>query len=214
MDGTRYCRRAVIVSDSRLSAETLRMCVETCFDEVEVHVGAAPPNVLDDRNEATFFVSSAEPSKMLALLQETGAIDLSSVVVLLRVGQPVESLEGFAAEIGAAVPETANDSTILKVALAINSEVCILPRDFARKSFRPAATTPEAVLPERVLTPQELRVFDLISYAHNNKLIAEKLGIADSTVRVHVRSIIKKLRVRNRTEVALEALRVRKLQSN
>lgn len=214
MDGTHYCHRAVIVSDSRLSAETLRACLETCFDEVEIHVGAAPTRVLDDGNPVTLFLYSAEPDTMLAQLKEGAVNDLSNVVVLLRVGQSIDDLGSFAAEIGAAVPETAADSSILKVALAINPDVCILPRDFARKSLKAASITLGPTLPERVLTPQELRVFELISHAHNNKLIAEKLGIADSTVRVHVRSIIRKLKMRNRTEVALQGLKVRELQRN
>ncbi|MGZ9174567.1 MAG: response regulator transcription factor, partial [Candidatus Binatia bacterium] len=38
-----------------------------------------------------------------------------------------------------------------------------------------------------------------------NKVIAHELNISESTVKVHLHNIMKKLRVKNRTEVAVKA---------
>ena len=38
---------------------------------------------------------------------------------------------------------------------------------------------------------------------HQNKIIAHRLGISESTVKVHLRNIMKKLNASNRTQVAL-----------
>ncbi len=38
---------------------------------------------------------------------------------------------------------------------------------------------------------------------HQNKIIAHQLGISESTVKVHLRNIMKKLRASNRTQAAL-----------
>jgi DNA-binding NarL/FixJ family response regulator len=53
------------------------------------------------------------------------------------------------------------------------------------------------------LTPRERAVFHLLSAGLPNKLIARELGMAVSTVKIHVHHILKKLNVQNRTEVAI-----------
>jgi two-component system nitrate/nitrite response regulator NarL len=39
----------------------------------------------------------------------------------------------------------------------------------------------------------------------SNKSIARKIGIADATVKVHVKAILRKLQVQNRTQAAIWA---------
>ncbi len=53
------------------------------------------------------------------------------------------------------------------------------------------------------LTPRERSVMDLLRQGMPNKLIGYRLGMAQSTVKVHVHNIITKLNVRNRTEAAV-----------
>ena len=59
-----------------------------------------------------------------------------------------------------------------------------------------------AALPMR-LTPREQAVLDLLRCGTPNKIIAHRLGMSLSTVKAHVHNIIRKLNVRNRTEVAV-----------
>jgi DNA-binding NarL/FixJ family response regulator len=58
---------------------------------------------------------------------------------------------------------------------------------------------------EMALTPRELSVFALLREGKPNKLIAAELKMQESTVKVHVRNIFKKLRVTNRTHAAFVA---------
>jgi DNA-binding NarL/FixJ family response regulator len=58
------------------------------------------------------------------------------------------------------------------------------------------------------LTLRELAVIDLLREGNSNKLIALKLNMRESTVKVHVRNILKKLRVSNRTHAATVANRL------
>jgi DNA-binding NarL/FixJ family response regulator len=55
------------------------------------------------------------------------------------------------------------------------------------------------------LTPSEQRVLDLLSEGKPNKAIARELDIQETTVKVHVRRIMKKLHAANRTQAALVA---------
>ncbi|HJU19095.1 MAG TPA: response regulator transcription factor [Stellaceae bacterium] len=58
------------------------------------------------------------------------------------------------------------------------------------------------------LTHRELAVLQLLREGKSNKLIAALLKMQESTVKVHVRNILKKLRVSNRTQAAAAANRL------
>ena len=53
------------------------------------------------------------------------------------------------------------------------------------------------------LTARERDVLHSLRSGHQNKIIAYELGISESTVKVHLRNIMKKLNASNRTQVAL-----------
>jgi len=55
------------------------------------------------------------------------------------------------------------------------------------------------------LTRRQRDVLGLISQGKSNKLIADALTMSESTVKAHVKQIIKRLRVANRTQAALLA---------
>ena len=58
------------------------------------------------------------------------------------------------------------------------------------------------------LTPQERKVLKLVAEAKTNKEIAATLGISPSTVKRHLENILKKLRLKNRVEAAVFAVRM------
>jgi two-component system, NarL family, response regulator LiaR len=59
------------------------------------------------------------------------------------------------------------------------------------------------------LTPREREVVGLIARGRSNKRIALELGISEKTVKTHVSSILGKLGLTDRTQVALHAVRER-----
>jgi DNA-binding NarL/FixJ family response regulator len=54
----------------------------------------------------------------------------------------------------------------------------------------------------RLFTARQAAVVDALRQGKSNKIIAYELNMRESTVKVHVRNIMKKLNARNRTEVA------------
>ncbi|HWM93423.1 MAG TPA: response regulator transcription factor [Thermoanaerobaculia bacterium] len=76
---------------------------------------------------------------------------------------------------------------------------------------RSLSTTVAERLAERVagseLTPRELAVLRQIVSGRSNKQIASALSISEGTVKTHVKSILAKLGVEDRTEAAVLALR-------
>jgi DNA-binding NarL/FixJ family response regulator len=57
------------------------------------------------------------------------------------------------------------------------------------------------------LTPREVQVIELISKGMRNKEIAVALGISEETVQVHVKNILSKFDVQDRTAAVSVALR-------
>ncbi|HEY2291680.1 MAG TPA: response regulator transcription factor [Thermoanaerobaculia bacterium] len=101
------------------------------------------------------------------------------------------------AELVAAVETLAAGGTHLQPALT----AALL--EGARSHPLPAAPAPVLVEP---LTPRETEVLRLMAAAYTNREIAEALGTAEGTVKIHVSSILAKLGARDRTHAVLRAL--------
>ena len=69
-------------------------------------------------------------------------------------------------------------------------------------AFRPAEQVPAALA---ALTPTQLKVLEGVHNGLLNKQIAFDLGIAEATVKAHMTALMRKLNVRNRTQVAVVA---------
>lgn len=72
-----------------------------------------------------------------------------------------------------------------------------------RGIFADAASAGE--LAEGILSDREIDIVRCLSSGSSNKVIAQKLGIAEATVKVHVKRILRKTPFSNRTQVALWA---------
>jgi DNA-binding NarL/FixJ family response regulator len=75
-----------------------------------------------------------------------------------------------------------------------------------RERIAPALGDPS---PDDRLTKRELEVLEMMAEGATNPEIAERLVITVSTVKTHVRNILRKMHVRNRTEAVAQYLRGR-----
>ena len=69
-----------------------------------------------------------------------------------------------------------------------------------------AQRNPSAPMGEEALTEREIDVLKLVAQGESNPKIAEELSITVNTVKVHLRNILAKLRLENRTQVAAYAV--------
>jgi len=65
---------------------------------------------------------------------------------------------------------------------------------------------PEHKNPLSELTPREHEILEHLAIGQSNKVIARELGITDGTVKLHVKSVLRKLGVRSRVEAAVIAV--------
>jgi DNA-binding NarL/FixJ family response regulator len=74
----------------------------------------------------------------------------------------------------------------------------------ARRNERALAIlsrTKDTIAPQ--LSPREQSILQCLTEGYSNKCIARKIDIAEATVKVHVKAILRKIRVQNRTQAAV-----------
>jgi len=60
---------------------------------------------------------------------------------------------------------------------------------------------------EGALTEREIEILQMVAQGRTNQQIADELFLSERTVRTHITNILAKLRLENRTQAALYALR-------
>ena len=80
-----------------------------------------------------------------------------------------------------------------------------VPIDYVLMRSWPGDPPRESLPTSGAVTDRELAVVRAIQHGKSNKVIAYELGMCESTVKVHVRRIMKKLKAKNRTEVAIRS---------
>jgi two-component system, NarL family, nitrate/nitrite response regulator NarL len=87
----------------------------------------------------------------------------------------------------------------------ICSGECLFPRDLALERNSPSTLDLQPIWGFH-LSRRETEVLSHLAEGRSNKMIAEGLGIAETTVKVHLKSLLRKINVANRTQAAIWAL--------
>jgi NarL family two-component system response regulator LiaR len=66
---------------------------------------------------------------------------------------------------------------------------------------------PDQAASENNLTDREIEILQMVAQGRTNQQIADALFLSERTVRTHITNILAKLRLENRTQAALYALR-------
>jgi DNA-binding NarL/FixJ family response regulator len=96
--------------------------------------------------------------------------------------------------------ETIFPPAFLSFALDPESEyIGKVPRDETEQAI--LVKTEDTITPQ--LSPREKSILRCLIEGDSNKCIARKIDIAEATVKVHVKAILRKIRVQNRTQAAI-----------
>lgn len=101
------------------------------------------------------------------------------------------------------VPFSTPLSVALKVIRLVIAGGVFVPADTVVRSGRPqSSASSDAGRPS--FTPGQNAVFEALRKGKSNKLIASELGLSESSVKAHLRGIMKQLKVKNRTEAVVK----------
>lgn len=203
--------RVLLVDDQQLLRRGLRLLLET-VDDIEVAGEAG------NGEEALALISSLDPQvvltdvrmpvmdglELLAACRERFP-ELPVIVLTTFDDQPlVRGALGMGAS-GFLLKDVSVDVLAEAVKAVADGGMVIDPR-VARLALGPAADAPAAD-PLAVLTRAERAVAELVAAGATNGEIAERLVLAEGTVKNHVSALLRKLDARDRTALALALYR-------
>ena len=152
----------------------------------------------------------------LSVLERIAALDLGCAVVMLTTSSDerdlVTSLRSGAR--GYLLKDMEPEQLVDALVAVTEGETVVAPEMTSVLAKVVKGGTVDSGQPDRFssLTPREFEILRHVSEGQSNKEIARDLGITDGTVKLHVRSILRKLEVRSRVEAAVIAVEERVFQ--
>ena len=137
--------------------------------------------------------------KLSGVQQMTSRFPGLAVVVMSGTVQKGDVARAF--EMGARgfIPKTMNGKALVSVLQLVMSGARYVPEIMLEKEQEPAK-------PKFDLSPRELEVLEQLVKGLANKVIARNLEIEETTVKLHLRSLFRKLNANNRTEAVIVAM--------
>lgn len=134
--------------------------------------------------------------------------NLDAQIIMLTVSDNEEDLVAAirAGADGYLLKDMEPEDTLEFINKAINGEMVISNRltSLLAHALKSESTIPDSAS-QAGLTERELEIVKLIAEGNSNKIIARKLDIVESTVKVHVKHALKKLKLKSRVEIAVWA---------
>ena len=144
-------------------------------------------------------------------LEATAAIhqQCPDVTVVMLTASDAEENLYRAVRLGAAgyLLKDLDASELFDLLNGVESKEIIMTRAMGARLLKAVASSPKALESGETLTEREIDVLKLVAQGASNSQIAETLTISINTVKVHLRNILDKLRLDNRTQAAAYALR-------
>lgn len=205
--------RVLIADDHRLFRQGLISLMKTREDLVEV-VGEA-----ETGREAIRLAEALNPEIVLLdiYMPDGNGLDAArairhraphTAIIMLTSSEQDEHLNE-AANIGVDgyLLKNLDGEELFDLLAGIREGEAAMTRTMAARLLRTVAgAAPSASLGED-LTEREIEVLRLVARGDSNHLIAERLYISVNTVKTHIKNILSKLQMENRTQVAAFALK-------
>ncbi|ABA79492.2 DNA-binding response regulator [Rhodobacter sphaeroides] len=205
-------RRALVMIDPRtLERECLVRCVELAHPSIQI-VGFGSFEEWRSRRDhhahqvilySTGNRSVSEVSReVAALVTEAGS---SPVVVIGAANDLREMIAAFDCGARSYLPSSVGIDDIVEASRLATFDGIFLPTASltALRGALPDRAEPQIAVDEH-LTERQRAVCDALRRGKSNKIIAGELNLCESTVKVHIRNIMKKLGAKNRTEAAFK----------
>ena len=203
----------LVVDDHALVREAFRMLLEdldVCREVITASSGAEALAVLDTRPvDLTLLDLKLRGESGLETLAKIKQRSTEMPVIVLSASESVGDVRealGAGAD-GYVVKSSSAEVLVHSINLVMTGQrVAPLPLDIMNDtSSQPSHSSASAARHHPKLTAQESRVLSYLGEGMSNKEIARTLGIFEGTVKVHIKSVFRKLGAKNRTMAALMA---------
>jgi two-component system nitrate/nitrite response regulator NarL len=134
----------------------------------------------------------------------------SKIVVLSASEDPSFLVACFGAPVDGLVSKNVSSSALLKSLHLVLAGERVFPSQLVAMLLAGGASanvsTPKLQAGSPSLSERETQILQCLVAGDSNKAIANRLNVTEATVKVHLKSILRKIQVRNRTQAAIWAL--------
>ncbi|MFM5885577.1 MAG: LuxR C-terminal-related transcriptional regulator [Novosphingobium sp.] len=210
--GATMYQDVILISPSEISREGLTSILRNNgFLVIASHQDYAGLRVDSGPEDVIIVVDDTPATDLSHVIEQSKALKPSAIVVVLADRFDLNAMVScfHAGAQGFIIKSTRAEPMIAALRLAAAGER-VLPPDLVDIFDRPtsmafAPTELGASLADAKLSQREDDVLCCLMAGHPNKVIARKLEVCEATVKVHVKAILRKLSVSNRTQAAIWA---------
>jgi len=204
--------RILIADDHTLFRRGLSLLLRQIYAQAEILEAADVPAALSlgERLAACDLVlldlTMSGMEGLVGLQRIRQAAPKAQVVIISATTELDAIRAAIAAGARGYIPKSANDETLRHALPMILAGETYVPPSVLSEFSRPAGTAalpPDS--PLHALTQRQRDTLELLVRGLSNKEIARELGLLESTVKAHLKVVLKKLGAANRTQAALLA---------
>jgi DNA-binding NarL/FixJ family response regulator len=214
LDGERYLKIPVCVIDRRAF---WRDCLTQCLTASEANLTAEGSDTVDDwleipRDEASIVLLCAggREATEVAIGRDLDRIRQAHpdtrVVVVSDIDSPAIMVSALERGARGFVTMSLSLEVAIEAIRIVNVGGTFVPASgllSARHAYSsPGEVQAPASESQAHFTERQLAIIACVRKGEPNKIIAHKLNMTESTVKVHIRNIMRKIKAKNRTEVA------------
>jgi DNA-binding NarL/FixJ family response regulator len=208
--------RFLIVEDHPLFREALESAVCVANPDVEILQATSIEEalrVLSSTHQVDLILldlSMPGTSGLSGVVQIRNSFPRSPIVVVSGYEDPQIISSVLSLGVSGYIPKSVSKRELADSINEVLRGSVYLPRQIldAAKPRQTKADVMELLHRLRDLTPQQLRVLDMLRVGLQNKQIAYQLNICETTVKVHVSEILRKLKVLSRSNAIIEVSKI------
>jgi len=207
--------RFLIIDDHPLFREALHSAVQMAYPDVDTVEARSIAEALDLLAGATLFDLALLDLSMPDVHGFDGLLQLRTrhprLPVVIVSGHEDAKIISEALSYGAAgfIPKSARKDDLAAAIRSVMDGAIYVPQNYQPQPAD-ADRTDRADMVQRLskLTPQQLRVLQMLRQGMLNKQIAYELQVGETTVKAHVSEILRKLNVYSRTQAVIEVAKL------
>jgi two-component system, NarL family, nitrate/nitrite response regulator NarL len=194
-----------LIDPSRLVRESIAMVLEQDFA-----VTATLQSINDltkDHRADIYLIDAAIANEEGAIRRIVSMIPDARVVVFSSTYTTQQIITAVEAGAHGCLSRSISPEALSQSLRLVMLDQKVFPSDMVQRAFSSSAVGANAtdMSRERPLTTREVQILQGLLNGDQNKQIAQALGITEATVKVHLKALLRKIKVANRTQAAIWA---------
>jgi len=207
--------RFLIVEDHPLFCEALELALRMAAPDADILQATSIDEAIDVLSSSVdgidlilLDLSTPGTTGLSGIIRIRKAFPRNPVVVVSAHQDPQIVTSALSLGISGYIPKSSSKQELAhSIAEALRGSIC-LPKSYRAVTRLRRGPAQELLKRLHDLTPQQLRVLEMLRRGLQNKQIAYELKISETTVKVHVSDILRKLNVLSRTKAIVEMSKI------